>query len=82
MLLSIEIKFAQSFESTYEDAIDLRFNFKPSLIAGISENAASYQQVFQEKTGFLPNLSLLDLLFAEGPYALKWLNAFQKTNSY
>jgi len=28
-----------------------------------------YRQVFEEKTGFLPNLSIFDLLFAEGPNA-------------
>jgi hypothetical protein len=30
-------------------------------------NAVSYNQVFMEKTGFIPNLSILDLLFCEGP---------------
>ena len=29
-----------------------------------------YMQVFQEKFGFIPNLSILDLLFNEGPMAL------------
>jgi hypothetical protein len=28
-----------------------------------------YQQVFEEKTGFLPNLSILDLLFNEGSHS-------------
>ena len=29
-----------------------------------------YPQVFEEKTGFLPNLSILDLLFCSGPQSL------------
>ena len=29
-----------------------------------------YAQVFEEKTGFLPNLSILDLLFCTGPQAI------------
>jgi len=29
-----------------------------------------YAQVFQEKTGFLPNLSILDLLFCQGPASI------------
>ncbi len=32
-----------------------------------------YQQVFTEKFGFIPNLSILDLLFNEGPNALGYL---------
>lgn len=34
---------------------------------------AEYTQVFQEKYGFLPNLSVLDLLCAEGRHALTYL---------
>jgi hypothetical protein len=32
-----------------------------------------YTQVFDEKHGFLPNLSILDLIFNEGPNALTYL---------
>jgi hypothetical protein len=31
--------------------------------------AVPYQQVFQERQGFIPNLSIIDLLFNEGPMA-------------
>jgi len=34
-----------------------------------------YQQVFMEKHGFKPNLSILDLLLCEGPSAKKYLEA-------
>jgi hypothetical protein len=34
---------------------------------------SSYKQVFNEKTGFLAGLSILDLLFCEGPSAKKLL---------
>ncbi|SHI98598.1 WbqC-like protein family protein [Mesonia phycicola] len=33
----------------------------------------NYTQVFEEKHGFLPNLSILDLLFNEGPNSLNYL---------
>lgn len=36
---------------------------------------AWYAQVFEEKHGFLPNLSILDLLFCTGPEALSILQA-------
>jgi len=32
-----------------------------------------YQQVFSERSGFLPNLSIIDLLFNEGPQTLTLL---------
>ena len=32
-----------------------------------------YSQVFEEKHGFLPNLSILDLIFCKGPEALGYL---------
>jgi hypothetical protein len=35
----------------------------------------NYTQVLQEHHGFLPNLSVLDLLFNEGPNALNYLEA-------
>lgn len=35
----------------------------------------TYQQVFMVKHGFKPNLSILDLLFCEGPSAKKYLEA-------
>ncbi|GAW88756.1 hypothetical protein FPS14_contig00010-0011 [Flavobacterium psychrophilum] len=34
---------------------------------------SSYTQVFQEKQGFINNLSILDLLFNEGRFALDYL---------
>ncbi len=33
-----------------------------------------YQQVFQEKTGFIQNMSILDLIFCEGANAVNYLN--------
>lgn len=36
-----------------------------------------YTQVFEEKHGFLPNLSILDVLFNEGRHAVSYLKAQQ-----
>jgi hypothetical protein len=36
----------------------------------INFNPAPYQQVFQERYGFIPDLSIIDLLFNEGPEAV------------
>lgn len=32
-----------------------------------------YWQVFLEKFGFIPGLSIMDLLFNEGPESISWL---------
>lgn len=36
-----------------------------------------YPQVFQEKHGFIPNLSILDLLFNEGPQTVSYFDNLQ-----
>jgi len=41
-------------------------------------NTVKYLQVFSEKYGFVPNLSILDLLFNEGPNAMNLLTKMTK----
>jgi hypothetical protein len=38
-----------------------------------------YHQVFSDRLGFRPNMSILDLIFNEGPDALSYLQACLKT---
>ena len=64
-----------SFEATPEGLRDARF-----LIEAKRKEACPvprYTQVFQERHGFLPNLSTLDLLFNEGPAAAEYLGSIQ-----
>ncbi len=42
--------------------------------------AAAYPQVFEDRHGFLPNLSILDLLFCTGPQAALLLQQFAEQN--
>jgi hypothetical protein len=39
----------------------------------LPSSAPTYIQVFSDKSPFEPNLSILDILFCEGPIARKWL---------
>ena len=70
--LNMKLEFEKTNEYFYEvtDSLDFRYlangkkdvsNFKP------------YTQVFGEKNGFINNLSVLDLLFNEGRFALDYL---------
>ena len=55
---------------------DFRFSLHPkkpcSVLADLGLDRP-YYQVFGERFGFSPNLSVLDLLFNEGPEAIRWL---------
>jgi len=60
-------------KETTSDRMDLRHCLSPKPNKGEVDKyfkSISYPQVFMEKTGFLPNLSILDLLFCQGPAAI------------
>ena len=68
-LLNLNSSFYFSSDKQFPSKFkDYRTHFKPSKSPEI-ENARSYQQVFNYKFDFVPNLSILDLLFNEGPYS-------------
>ena len=50
---------------------DFRYSIHPKLVSGYV--AKPYWQVFREKFGFVPGLSVMDLLFNEGPESLSYL---------
>jgi len=57
---------------------DYRFTLHPKHSCNILEELgldAPYYQVFSSRFGFTPGLSVLDLLFNEGPDALLWLKS-------
>ncbi len=53
---------------------DWRNRFIPATISHDFPEAVKYRQVFEERTGFMPHLSVLDLLFCEGKNALRILS--------
>jgi hypothetical protein len=69
--LSINLQLTTSYQKMYPPEIqDLRGQLSlqnpPEIIQYYAETVR-YTQVFQEKHGFIPNLSSLDLLFCTGP---------------
>jgi len=66
------IKFTGKFEKNPEGLLDLRSEISPKKKRPLLE-FPNYPQVFEHKYGFVPNLSILDLLFNTGPEAGKYL---------
>jgi hypothetical protein len=68
-----EILPTDAYRKTVADAVDLRQSISPKNPAWKRDSAfaaAKYYQVFSKKFGFVPYLSILDLLFNEGPEAV------------
>lgn len=70
-LIEIEIPVFETddFEAVPEGSLNLREAISPKVKDNPDKayKPAAYTQVFEEKFPFIPNLSILDLLFNEGP---------------
>ena len=63
-------KFTEKYEDNYSDVLDFRNNYKKlDSDFGIKQ----YTQVFESKHGYIENLSVLDLIFNEGPNSINFL---------
>jgi hypothetical protein len=84
-LLEIEpdIVLTDDFEQVPQNTLNLREAISPKKHKSAADphfRPQTYTQVFTEKSGFIPNLSILDLLFNEGPNAISILeNSTVKT---
>lgn len=67
---TFDIKYTTEYFKDVNDVKDYRTLANGKKDASLFEE---YTQVFEEKEGFLTNLSVLDLLFNEGRYALDYL---------
>jgi len=68
-LLGLQISFQQTDNFIKEYASEVVDERSLMLPQAPIESSMEYYQVFSERTGFLPNCSILDLLFCEGSYA-------------
>ena len=73
--LKVEIKvtFTDSYIPKNNTIHDFRTLIHPKIQSDNQLKELKYHQVFQEKQKFIPNLSVLDLLFNEGPLAKQLL---------
>lgn len=72
--IDTKISYTTSYEKTHEGYTDLRNTIHPRLKPNEQIPAAGYYQVFDAKCGFIPNLSILDLMFNEGPRGVSLLS--------
>ena len=69
--IEIKLKLSKEYKVFYDDSLDLRKKIENQKHS-ISKNKI-YNQVFFEKNGFLNDLSIIDLIFNEGPNSLSYL---------
>jgi hypothetical protein len=60
------------WQAQYPDSLDLR----DADVFFADQAQPEYTQVFHERHGFLPGLSIIDLLFCKGPEAAVYLSAY------
>lgn len=69
--LSPEISFTENYAATYPDCADYRTSIHPKMTT--QPDSKPYFQVFEDRHGFIPNLSAVDLLFNQGPQSSQFL---------
>lgn len=71
-LLKVKAKFyfTEVYMKSYPDLLDLRDTIHPKKELLINK---SYFQVFESTNNFIPNLSIVDLLFNQGPQSKSYL---------
>lgn len=69
--LPLDLKFTESYEAYYPNLTDFRSTIHPKRKSGVEQKP--YYQVFEERKGFLENMSIIDLLFNQGPHSVNYL---------
>ena len=76
LFIADALQIATSFSKTENyEVTPNNLDFRNLAIAkkGVTFEIETYIQMFDDKHGFIPNLSILDLLFMEGPNAISFL---------
>lgn len=71
MKIKLELKYTESYEAEYPDLADYRNTISPKHETNFEQK--TYFQVFEDRKGFIKNLSIVDLLFNQGPHSVNYL---------
>lgn len=69
--MDVSLSFTESYRSEYAELADFRNNIHPKIPSNFK--TPPYFQVFEDRNGFMPNLSIVDLLFNQGPRSGEFL---------
>ena len=69
--IKADISFTTEYHSVYIDQVDYRSGFSTKKDSLLQQKP--YFQVFEGRHGFLNNLSVVDLLFSQGPQTVNYL---------
>jgi WbqC-like protein family len=71
--LSIPVSLTERYKKEYDD--ENVTDWRGEILPKNREGGPKYRQVFEERIGFIPNLSVLDLLFCEGKEAIRYIRS-------
>ena len=69
--IKVDLKYTDVYHQKYSSIPDFRNSINPKSINKPGQKV--YFQVFEDRNGFLSNLSIVDLLFNQGPQTINYL---------
>ncbi|MDB5112632.1 MAG: WbqC-like protein family protein [Mucilaginibacter sp.] len=69
--MPLTLNYTETYEEKYPSLIDCRSLITPKKESGFEQKP--YFQVFEDRQGFMKNLSIVDLLFNQGPQTINYL---------
>lgn len=67
-----EINLSSSYQKEFADGIDFRQSIHPKK-PSVYEDPKPYYQVFEDRQGFIADVSIIDLIFNQGPQSKSFL---------